>query len=88
MINMNPIDSAASKEPLYNYINGHITVYPFLELSFGAIELFLTDTLLYTQIDSLTRRDTIVNNVSCSSFCFWADNILIEIGRASCRERV
>lgn len=78
IINMLPKDSAAYKKPLCDYKDRHMTVYPFLELSYGAIQLFLTDTLLNSHIDSLVRRDTTVNDNPCSSFCFWADNILID----------
>ena len=71
-------DSAAFKKPLCDYDNGHMTVYPYLELSLGAIQNFLTDSLLSVQIDSLIITDTIFNNNKCYSYSFWADNMLID----------
>jgi thiol-disulfide isomerase/thioredoxin len=71
-------DSAALKKPLCDFNNGHMTVYPYLELSLGAIQNFLTDTLLSVQIDSLIKTDTIFNNNKCYSYSFWADNVLID----------
>ena len=55
-----------------------MTVYPYLELSLGAIQNFLTDTLLPEQIDSLIKTDTIFNNYKCYSYSFWADNALVD----------
>src|SRR5574344_1426712 len=78
IINMQLLDSAASKKPLCDYRDGHMTLYPYLELSFGAIRNFLTDSLFSFQIDSLIKADTIVENVDCSSYSFWADNILVD----------
>lgn len=71
-------DSAAFKKPLCDYSGGHMTVYPYLELSLGAIQNFLTDTLLSAQIDSLIKTDTVFNNNKCYLFSFWADNMLID----------
>lgn len=78
IINMQPLDSSALKKPLCDYIDGHMTLYPYLELSFGAIRNFLTDSLFCFQTDSLIKTDTVVENFDCSSYSFWADNILID----------
>ena len=71
-------DSAAFKKPLCDFDNGHMTVYPYLELSLGAIQNFLSDSLLSIKIDSLFKTDTIFSNDKCYSFSFWADNVLID----------
>ncbi|TAJ08070.1 TlpA family protein disulfide reductase [Marinilabiliaceae bacterium JC017] len=73
IINMEPKDSIVFKKPLCDYEGGHMTVYPFLELSYGAIQLFLTDKMLDSQIDSLVRRDVKVGNKLCTYFSFWAN---------------
>lgn len=78
LITMLTRDSAAYKKPLCDYKDGHMTMHPFLEFSYGAIQLFLTDSLLNSHIDSLVGRDTIINDNSCFSFCFWADAILVD----------
>lgn len=71
-------DSTALKKPLCDYRDGHMTLWPFLELSYAAIRNFLTDSLLSSQIDSLNRRDTTINEIKCTLFSFWANNILID----------
>lgn len=71
-------DSSALKKPLIDYQDGHMTVYPFLELSLGAIQNFLNDTSLAMHIDSLSRKDTIFHNEKCHSYSFWADNLLVD----------
>jgi len=62
----------ARMEPL------HKGIYPCLEQSYGAIRLFLTDTLFVSMSDSLTRKDTVLNQQSCVMFSFWADRKLID----------
>lgn len=88
IITMLPKDSIVYKKPLCDYKDGHMTMYPFLELSYGAIQLFLTDTLLNSHIDSLVWRDTIINDNPCFSFCFWADAILIDTHKKTKKGRV
>ncbi len=78
IVTLQKTDSAALKKPLCDFDNGHMTVYPYLELSLGAIQNFLADTLLSGQIDSLIKTDTIINNNKCCSYSFWADNVLVD----------
>jgi len=78
LIYLFPKDSVAFMKPLCDYRDGHMTTYPFLEQSYGAIKLFLTDTLFTSMTDSLTRKDTVLNQQPCVMFSFWADNKLID----------
>ena len=73
-----PKDSLARMKPLNDYVDGHTTAYPFLEKSYGAIKLFLTDTLFASMTDSLTRKDTVLNQQPCVMFSFWADRKFID----------
>ena len=71
-------DSSVRMKPLCDYRDGHMTVYQELEKSYGAIKLFLTDTLFTSMTNSLTRKDTVLNKQPCVMFSFWADNKLID----------
>jgi len=62
----------ARMEPL------HKGIYQCLEKSYGAIKLFLTDTLFTSMADSLSRKDTIFNQQPCVLFSFGADRKLID----------
>ena len=63
--------------------------YPCLEKSYGVIKLFLTDTLFASMTDSLTRKDTVMNQQPCVMFSFWADSKLIDIHKkGSGKEKV
>ena len=79
---MNSKDSSIYKKPLVDYQNGHGTVYPCLELSFCAIKLFLNSPNLVTEIDSLIRRDTIIDSKQCDHFSFWADQKFLSTHKA------
>ena len=76
-------DSSVLKKPLCDFRDGHMTVYPHLEMSYGAIKLFLTDTLFTSMTDSLTRKDTIFRKQPCVMFSFWADDKLIDTHKKS-----
>ncbi len=71
-------DSSAYRKLLCDYQDGHMTLHPYLELSYGAIKLFLTNPLFASMTDSLTRKDTIFQEHPCTAFSFWADNQLID----------
>ena len=73
-----PKDSIALMKPLCDYRDGHMTTYPCLEKSYGAIKLFLTDTLFASMTDSLTRIDTVFNQQPCVMFSFWTDSKFID----------
>ncbi len=77
IISLMHADSTVRKKPLCDYRNGHMTAYPFLELSYGAIKLFLNDSAFYSNIDSLKRKNVSYKGKRYSSFTFWVDNELI-----------
>jgi len=87
LIQLSLRDSSAFKKSLCDYRDGHMTLYPFLELSYAAINNFLTDSLLDSRIYSLSRKDTVINNISCRLFSFWADNMLIDTHKKNKRGR-
>lgn len=76
---MNLGDSTARKKPFCDYKDGHMSGYPYLDLSYAAIANFLTDTLFSSGIDSLVRTDTVVNREACHLYTFWADSKLVDI---------
>jgi len=76
---MNQWDSTARKKPFCDYEDGHMTGYPYLDLSFAAIANFLTDTLFSTNIHSLVRTDTVLDRKACHLYTFWADAKLVDI---------
>ena len=76
---MNQWDSTARKKSFCDYVDGHMTGYPYLDLSFAAIANFLTDTLFSTNIHSLVRTDTVVNRSACHLYTFWANAKLVDI---------
>jgi peroxiredoxin len=78
LINMIQQDSFAYKKPLCDYKDGHMTGYPYLELSYAAIQNFLTDSLFTTKTDSIVRVDTIVDNAKCYSYTFWTDSRIVD----------
>lgn len=67
------MDSAAIKTPLNDYRDGHCTTYPALELSYRAINLFLTDPHIENEIDFLTKTDTLINSELCTKYSFVAN---------------
>ena len=79
IISMNQRDSTARKKPFCDYEDGHMTGYPYLELSLAAIVNFLSDTSISTRIDSLVRTDTLVDGAVCDLYTFWADSKLVDI---------
>ncbi len=66
-------DSIATKRPLNYFSDGHCTTYPELELSYCAINLFLTDPNIKNEIDSLVSIDTLINNEPCTKYSFIAN---------------
>ena len=78
LINMVTMDSFAYKTPLCNYRDGHMTSYPCLELSYAAIQNFLTDSLFTVRTDSIVKTDTIINNEPCYSYSFWTDSRIVD----------
>ncbi|MEA3478232.1 MAG: TlpA disulfide reductase family protein, partial [Bacteroidota bacterium] len=76
---MNQRDSTARKKPFCDYQDGHMTGYPYLDLSFAAITNFLTDSLFSTNIHSLVRTDTVLDQKACHLYTFWADAKLVDI---------
>lgn len=66
-------DSIAMKKPLNNYKEGHCTIYPELEMSYRAINLFLTDPNIKNEINSLTKNDTLINSELCTKYSFIAN---------------
>lgn len=74
MVQLGKRDSFADLRPLCNYSDGHMTVYPYLELSYAAIQNFLTDSLFAAGTDSISRKDTIVDHMRCKSYTFWIDS--------------
>ena len=79
IIFLNQRDSTARKKPFCDYEDGHMTGYPYLELSLAAIANFLSDTSISTRIDSLVRTDTLVDGAVCDLYTFWADSKLVDI---------
>lgn len=79
IIFLNQRDSTARKKPFCDYEDGHMTGYPYLELSLAAIANFLSDTSFSTRIDSLVRTDTLVDGAPCDLYTFWADSKLVDI---------
>ena len=79
IIFLNQKDSTARKKPFCDYEDGHMTGYPYLNLSLAAIANFLSDTLFRTGIDSLTRTDTLVDGAPCDLYTFWAESKLVDI---------
>ncbi len=77
LISLHKTDSFAMKKPLCDYEGGHMTAYPFLEFSFGAIKLFLNDTNFYSGIDSLQRKSIEYKGKGYSSFSFWINKEII-----------
>ena len=78
MIQLGKRDGFADLRPLCNYRDGHMTVYPYLELSYAAIQSFLTDSLFVVSTDSVSRKDTIVDHVKCNSYSFWIDSRIVD----------
>jgi len=79
IIFLNQRDSTARKKPFCDYEDGHMTGYPYLELSLAAIANFLSDTSFSTRIDSLVRTDTLVDGAPCDLYTFWAESKLVDI---------
>jgi len=67
------MDSIATKRPLNDFSDGHCTTYPELELSYCAINLFLTDPNIENEIDSLVKIDTLINKKPCTKYSFVAN---------------
>ena len=78
IVTMLHLDSSVIKKPLCDYQDGHMTLYAYLELSYGAIQNFLTDSLFCLRTDSVIRTDTILNKNKCYSYSFLADNVLVD----------
>jgi len=78
VIHMEQKDSFAYKKPLCDYRDGHMTAYPSLELSYVAIQNFLTDSLFTERTDSIVKMDTIINNELYYSYSFWADSKIVD----------
>lgn len=78
LINMVKRDSFAYKKPLCNYKDGHMTEHPHLELSYAAIQNFLTDSLFAASADSIIKSDTVIDNAHCNSYTFWIDSRLVD----------
>lgn len=78
LINLVNQDSFAYKKPLCDYKDGHMTEYPYLELSYAAIQNFLTDSLFATSADSIIKKDTVIDNANCISYTFWIDSKLVD----------
>jgi thiol-disulfide isomerase/thioredoxin len=78
LINMVKRDSFAYKKPLCNYKDGHMTVHPHLELSYAAIQNFLSDSLFAASVDSIIKSDTVIDNAHCYSYTFWIDSRLVD----------
>jgi len=87
LISMVYKDSFVMKKPLCDYHGGHMTVYPFLEYSFGAIKLFLNDSSFYSHIDSLDRKDVFYKGKDYSVFSFWADKEVVNTYKVGAKGR-
>ncbi len=70
LITLMPEDSFVYKKPLCDYYGGHMTVYPYLEMSYGAIKLFLNDTAFYSNVDSLDMTEVSFKGKKYFSFSF------------------
>jgi hypothetical protein len=77
-VTLNKSDSTAFKTTLNKSNGKHVNSFPGLEMSYCAIQLFLTKPHLESQIDSLVRRDTVIDNKACSYFSFSANEKFID----------
>lgn len=77
-VTLNKSDSTAFKTKLNKSDGKHVNSFPGLEMSYCAVQLFLTNPHLESQIDSLIRRDTIIDNQACSYFSFSANEKFID----------
>lgn len=67
------MDSAIIKKPLNDFIDGHCTTYPALELSYTAISLFLSDPNIENEIKYLVKSDTLINSEPYYKYTFVAN---------------
>ncbi|NOU61994.1 TlpA family protein disulfide reductase [Marinifilum caeruleilacunae] len=81
-VTMRKADSTAHRAPLVHFKNGHGVSLPFLEMSYCAIQLFLSKPDIELQIDSLVKNDTIFNNQACTYYSFWANEKFIDTHKA------
>lgn len=77
-IHMSQKDSFAYKKPFCDYEDGHMTQYPYQELSYAAIQNFLTDSLFTVRTDSIVKTDTMFDDEPCHSFSFWTDSRIVD----------
>ena len=88
LILLNYRDSSAFKKPFCDFSNGHMTVYPYVEYSYGAIQKFLNDTALYSDIDSLKFNEYSKKGKKYLSFDFWTHKRIVDTYKVGQKRRV
>lgn len=77
-IHLNQRDSFAYKKPFSDYKDGHMTQYPYRELSYAAIQNFLTDSMFAVRTDSMVKSDIMLDDEPCYSYSFWTDSRIVD----------